>query len=127
MVTAIPTTMLHSSALGVTRSDSPRIGSRAAAKSIMGRARPSPTGVPMAVASTPIPAASARIIPSTFRRLAPIARSMPNWRVRCPTSIANVLLISVVPTSSAIRVKMSRIWAVVAASPSSCSRDRWAS
>ena len=65
-----------------------------------------PAASPMAEAMTPTATASAITEPSTWRLLAPSARSRPFSRVRCATVIENVLKIMNAPTSSAMTAKI---------------------
>ena len=65
-----------------------------------------PAASPMAEAMTPTATASAITEPSTWRLLAPSARSRPFSRVRCATVIENVLKIMNAPTSSAMIAKI---------------------
>ena len=67
-----------------------------------------PAKMPSTEAMRPTATASTSTEPSSWRRLAPSARSSPFSRVRCATVIANVLNIMNPPTSTATTAKISR-------------------
>ena len=71
-------------------------------------ARPRPANSPITDASRPMTSASTITEPSTWRRDAPIVRSVANSRVRCATVIDNVLKITNAPTNRAMPAKVSR-------------------
>ena len=63
-------------------------------------AKPTPATMPVTDASTPITSASSSTERSTWRRLAPIVRSIANSRVRWATVIANVLKMMNAPANT---------------------------
>ena len=71
-------------------------------------ARPSPTKRPVTEASTPITVASISTLRSTWRRDAPIVRSVANSRVRCAIVIDSALEMTNAPTNSAMPPNASR-------------------
>ena len=71
-------------------------------------ARPMPSTVPIAEATTPTTSASATIMRSTCLRLEPMARSIAVSRVRCATVIEKALKITNPPTTRATTANTSR-------------------
>jgi hypothetical protein len=71
-------------------------------------ARPTPSTRPVMEASSPIVSDSIVIEPSSWRREAPIVRSVASSRMRCATVIDSVLKMTNAPTKSAIPAKERR-------------------
>jgi hypothetical protein len=71
-------------------------------------ARKSPPIRPTIEASRPITSASSATEPSSWRRDAPIVRSVANSRMRCATVIDSVLKMTNAPTKSATPANESR-------------------
>jgi hypothetical protein len=71
-------------------------------------AMPRPAASPISDATVATTSISTKIDSSTWRRSAPIVRSVANSRVRCAIVIESVLKITNAPTKSAIPAKASR-------------------
>ena len=85
-----------------------RSSSSALKSSFRPTARPMPTKSPMIDAMIPMTSASAITDQSTWRREAPIVRSVANSLVRCATVIESVLKMTKAPTKSAMAANASR-------------------
>ncbi len=68
---------------------------------------PIPARIPRPEAITPIASASVTTIPSTWRRVAPSARTIANSRIRWATVIEKVLKMMKAPTSTAAPARAS--------------------
>ncbi len=73
----------------------------------MPRAMPTPTASPMIDASRPMTSASPTTFRSTWPRVAPRVRTMPNSRTRWATVMEKVLKMMKAPTNSATPAKVS--------------------
>ena len=97
------TALLVASTMPPAGMSNPKAASRALSPAASGM----PATSPIAEATSPMPSASSSTAPSTWRRLAPIARSSAFSRVRWATVMKNVLKMMNPPTNRATRANTS--------------------